>query len=62
LYRVLYTIMSPLVPAIRAIFPNAVTTTERVGRAMIAVAQRGYAKPVLEPPDINHMALSAGAP
>jgi hypothetical protein len=27
LYRVLYTIMSPLVPAIRALFPNAVTTT-----------------------------------
>ena len=61
LYRVLYTIMSPLVPAIRALFPDAVTTTERVGRAMLAVARDGYAKPVLEPPDINRVAVMAGA-
>ena len=52
-YRVLYTIMSPLVPLIRAAFPNGVTTTERVGRAMLAVARRGYPKRVLETVDIN---------
>jgi len=53
LYRVGYLIMSPIVPALRALFPNAITTTERVGRAMIAVAKRGYPKPVLEAADIN---------
>jgi len=53
LYRIAYLIMSPLVPAIRALFPNAVTTTERVGRAMIAVARDGYATAILEPVDIN---------
>lgn len=56
-YRVLYTIMSPLVPLIRRLFPNSVTTTERVGRAMLAVAKRGYPKPVLEAPDINRAGL-----
>ena len=44
--------------AIRALFPNAVTTTERMGRAMIAVARRGYPKPILEAADIN--AAAAG--
>lgn len=60
-YRVLYTIMSPLVPLIRATFPDAVTTTERVGRAMLAVARRGYAKPVLETVDINSVAARAAS-
>lgn len=55
-YRVLYAIMSPLVPMVRAAFPNAVTTTERVGRAMLVVARHGYAKPVLEAVDINTVA------
>jgi hypothetical protein len=58
LYRVLYAIMSPLVPLIRAVFPDSVTTTERVGRAMLAVARNGYPKPRLEPVDINQAALS----
>lgn len=60
-YRVLYTIMSPLVPLIRAAFPNGVTTTERVGRAMLAVARRGHAKPVLETVDINSVAAQAAS-
>ena len=55
-YRVLYTIMSPLIPLIRAVFPNGVTTTERVGRAMLAVAKSGYSTPVLETVDINRVA------
>lgn len=56
-YRVLYSILSPLVPLIRRLFPDAVTTTERVGRAMLAVARRGYPKPVLEAADINRAAM-----
>jgi uncharacterized protein YbjT (DUF2867 family) len=58
LYRVAYLILSPIVPVIRALFPNAVTTTERVGRAMIAVARAGYATAILEPVDINAAAAS----
>lgn len=52
-YRVLYAAMSPLYPVLTALFPNGVTTTEKVGRAMLAVARRGYPGPVLETRDIN---------
>jgi uncharacterized protein YbjT (DUF2867 family) len=58
LYRVLYAVMSPLVPLIRAAFPDSVTTTERVGRAMLAVARNGYSTPLLAPSDINRAALA----
>ena len=58
LYRVLYTIMSPIVPLIRAAFPDSVTTTERVGRAMLAVARNGYRKQLLDPVDINQAATT----
>ncbi len=57
-YRVLYTMLTPIIPLIQRLFPNAVTTTERVGRAMIAVARRGDSKRVLEAPDINRIAAS----
>jgi uncharacterized protein YbjT (DUF2867 family) len=54
-YRMLYALMTPFYPALKALFPNGVTTTERVGRAMLAVARRGYSKPVLETRDINSL-------
>jgi uncharacterized protein YbjT (DUF2867 family) len=54
-YRLLYALMTPFYPALKALFPNGVTTTERVGRAMLAVAWRGYSKPVLETRDINSL-------
>lgn len=60
-YRVLYTMMSPLLPVLRRLFPNAVTTTELVGQAMIAVAERGNKQAVLESADINRVALAAAA-
>lgn len=55
LYRILYTVVSPLYPLIRRFFPEAVTTTEQVGRAMLAVVRRGYASRVLETRDINSL-------
>jgi uncharacterized protein YbjT (DUF2867 family) len=54
-YRLLYAVMTPLYPALKAFFPNTVTTTEQVGRAMLAVARDGYPKPVLETRDINRL-------
>ena len=56
LYRVVYAVLAPLVPLATAAFPNQVTTTERMGRAMLAVARRGAPRPVLEPRDINALA------
>ena len=34
-------------------FPNFVTSTDRVGRAMIRVGSQGYSRPHLENRDIN---------
>lgn len=53
LYRVLYVGLAPFVPLLRRAFPKFVTTTEILGRAMLAVARQGYAKRILECADIN---------
>src|SRR5436309_12964234 len=44
---------SPLKPVLKALAPRYVTTTERIGRAMIRVARQGASKPVLESRDID---------
>lgn len=54
-YRVIYALMTPFYPALRALLPNGITTTEQVERAMLTVARRGYSKPVLETRDINSL-------
>lgn len=53
LYRFIYVVMGPLYPLLKALFPKSVTTTERVGQAMLVVAKKGAPKPVLENSDIN---------
>jgi uncharacterized protein YbjT (DUF2867 family) len=53
LYAVLYRVVGPLYPVLRRVFPRSVTTSEAVGRAMIAVATHGAPKPLMENPDIN---------
>ena len=55
-YRVLYAILQPLLPLLRAVFPQYVTTTERLGRAMLEAAKHGAPKSVLESVDINLLA------
>ncbi|OLD17883.1 MAG: epimerase [Acidobacteria bacterium 13_1_40CM_3_65_5] len=52
-YRLLYAATQPLYPVVKAVAPNAVTTTEQMGRAMLALVRRGYATPILETKDIN---------
>ncbi len=54
-YQALYTVMAPLYPMWNAVLPNYVTTTEQLGRAMIAVAKKGAKKRVLECRDINEI-------
>jgi uncharacterized protein YbjT (DUF2867 family) len=56
-YRVFYAILGPLFPILNRLFPNHVTTTETVGRAMIRTARVGAAKHVLETGDINLLAV-----
>jgi uncharacterized protein YbjT (DUF2867 family) len=52
LYRVFYSLMTPLYPVLRKLFPRAITTTEHLGRVMLRLARSGYSKPVLETADI----------
>jgi uncharacterized protein YbjT (DUF2867 family) len=61
LYRVLYAVLSPLFPVWNALLPDQVTTTERLGRAMLAVARRGAPRAVLETADLNALARTDGA-
>ena len=53
LYNAMYAVFGFLVPVLRSLFPNHVTTTVIVGRALINVAANGYSKPHLETRDIN---------
>ena len=59
LYRILYAVVGPLYPVWRFLFPRYVTTTEKVGRAMLRVARQGAPKAVLENADINALAGEA---
>jgi uncharacterized protein YbjT (DUF2867 family) len=52
-YNAVYALARPLYPVLERMFPSSATTTELLGRAMIAVARNGSAKRVLETPDIN---------
>jgi uncharacterized protein YbjT (DUF2867 family) len=54
-YRLFYAVTTPLYPVLKRLAPGAVTTTEQIGRAMLAVVRRGYGKTLLEPPDINSL-------
>ena len=55
-YRAFYAISAPLFPVFKALFPQSITTTERVGRAMLAAAKRGAGKTMLDNADINALA------
>jgi uncharacterized protein YbjT (DUF2867 family) len=59
LYRALYVVATPLFPLVRALAPNMVTSTEQVGRAMVAVARDGAPTPVLATKEINARATAA---
>lgn len=55
-YNAMYLGLRPLYPILRRVAPTMITTTERLGRAMLAVARRGYSGPILEMADINRLA------
>jgi uncharacterized protein YbjT (DUF2867 family) len=60
LYRWLYAGFSWLYPVLQRLAPNHVTTTENVGRAMLAMTRRGGAgERILHSPDINRAAASS---
>lgn len=52
-YRIGYALAKPVMPLLRLVFRESLTTTEQMGRAMLRVAREGYPKPVLEARDIS---------
>ena len=52
-YRVIYGAIAPLMPALRVLFPKSITTTDKIGRAMLALAKGGGAQTLLHNADIN---------
>jgi uncharacterized protein YbjT (DUF2867 family) len=61
LYSVLYVLLWPVVVLMRLLSPASITTTDRVGRAMLVAARRGAPKTILESGDINALAASPPA-
>lgn len=55
LYRRFYVLLGWLLPLVRRIAPNSITTTVAVGRALIQVSLTGYSKHHLENEDINRL-------
>jgi uncharacterized protein YbjT (DUF2867 family) len=58
LYRIFYTAFRPVMPMLVRALPRSVTTTERIGRAMLNIAKRSFSKRILDPADINAVAMS----
>jgi uncharacterized protein YbjT (DUF2867 family) len=54
-YNAAYFVLKPLVPLLKRLAPTTITTTERLGRAMLAVARNGYPSHILEMADINRL-------
>lgn len=55
-YRIFYALAWPLLPLL-ACFPSFMTTTERMGRAMLKAARDGAPKAVLESRDIHALGV-----
>jgi uncharacterized protein YbjT (DUF2867 family) len=57
LYRVGYLLLTPVTPLLARLFPKYVTTSERVGRAMLRLARSGYRAQIVENLDIDELGL-----
>lgn len=53
LYQAAIVVLKPVLGLAHRWWPDSVTTTEKMGRAMLAVARKGARKVLLDPADIN---------
>lgn len=60
-YRVLYSLVGPVYPMFKRLFPGHVTTTEELARAMLQLLKNGSSERVLENRDIVALAASRAA-
>lgn len=58
--RIASTLLGPVYPLLKRLFPGQVTTTEELGRAMLQLLKRGFRERVLENRDI--VALAGARP
>lgn len=49
----LLVVLGPVLAALRPVFPDSITTTVAMGKAMLQVTANGYATPILETKDIS---------
>jgi uncharacterized protein YbjT (DUF2867 family) len=56
LIRGVYLLTVPVYPLVKLLFPNHVTTSEKMGQAMIALARKGEGRRIFENSDINAVA------
>jgi hypothetical protein len=49
----IYVVTAPLLSWLTRVAPGHMTTSEKLGRAMIKVARSGFPRPILESEDIN---------
>lgn len=61
LYDVSYRILGPFYPVLQRLFPGGVTTSVKLGRAMIEATLRGHPTGVIEGREINRLAEAAPA-
>jgi uncharacterized protein YbjT (DUF2867 family) len=52
-YQIFYTVLNPIFPLVKSVFPQSLNTTEQIGRAMLQIARHGFPRPILETKDIN---------
>jgi uncharacterized protein YbjT (DUF2867 family) len=55
-YRLFYSLAKPVLPILRLAFPNHVSSTEQLGRAMLLVTRNGASKKILKTRDFNEIA------
>jgi len=61
-YRIAYVLLYPILLLVRAVAPNSMTSTDRVGRAMLAVVRRPPSNRVVGTREINALASETSVP
>ncbi|MBK1877299.1 NAD(P)H-binding protein [Pelagicoccus mobilis] len=56
LYRIIYNIVGFTYPILKKLFPNSITSTHQMGKAMLNLARKHPAPQILHPVDINRSA------
>jgi len=54
-YRIMYGLAAPFLSAARHLWPNYISTTQELGKALLAAAKRGTGKRVVEAGQIREL-------